>query len=177
MQRKTFRDMPCPIARSLERVGEWWSILILREAFYGATRFDTFQRNLDIAPNMLTRRLNGLVEEGLLERRQYSEKPPRFEYVLTDCGRDFEPVLLSLLAWGNKHFAPEGISAELVDKETRKRAEPLLVDAKNGKPLNFAHYVVAPGPAAPEGMRRRLADAADYMTGRGEHNGQATARR
>lgn len=112
MQRKTFRDMPCPIARSLERVGEWWSILILREAFYGATRFDTFQKNLDIAPNMLTRRLNGLVEEGLLERRQYSEKPPRFEYVLTECGHDFQPVLLSLLAWGNKHFAPEGISAQ-----------------------------------------------------------------
>ncbi|ANJ75195.1 helix-turn-helix transcriptional regulator [Ralstonia insidiosa] len=177
MQRKTFRDMPCPIARSLERVGEWWSILILREAFYGATRFDTFQKNLDIAPNMLTRRLNGLVEEGLLERRQYSEKPPRFEYVLTECGHDFQPVLLSLLAWGNKHFAPEGISAQLVDRETRKRAEPLLVDAKSGKPLDFERFVIASGPAAPEGMRRRLADAAEYMTEEGGHKVQARARR
>lgn len=89
MQRKTFRDMQCPIARSLERVGEWWSILILREAVYGTTRFDDFQRRLEIAPNMLTRRLNALVEEGLLARRQYSDRPPRFEYVLTDAGRDF----------------------------------------------------------------------------------------
>lgn len=64
MQRKTFRNLQCPIARSLERVGEWWSILILRDAFYGTKRFDEFQRNLDIAPNMLTRRLNGLVRKG-----------------------------------------------------------------------------------------------------------------
>ena len=69
MQRKSFGSMTCPIARSLERVGEWWSILILRDAFRGLTRFDQFQKSLDIAPNMLTRRLNALVECGLLERR------------------------------------------------------------------------------------------------------------
>jgi DNA-binding HxlR family transcriptional regulator len=163
MQRKTFRDMPCPIARSLERVGEWWSILILREAFYGATRFDTFQKNLDIAPNMLTRRLNALVEEGLLERRQYLEKPPRFEYVLTPCGRDFLPVMLSMLAWGNKYFAPEGPSVQLVDKATGQAVEPVLVDAGSGAPLNLARHAFAPGPAASEGVRRRLADATQAM--------------
>ena len=75
--------MPCPIARSLEHVGEWWSILILRDALHGMTRFDEFQRSLGIAPNMLTRRLNALVEAGLLERRRYSEHPPRDEYVPT----------------------------------------------------------------------------------------------
>ena len=79
MQRKSFGDMQCPIARSLERVGEWWSILILRDAFHGLTRFDQFQKSLEIAPNMLTRRLNSLVEAGLLERRPYSERPPRDE--------------------------------------------------------------------------------------------------
>src|SRR3954470_13455385 len=83
MQRKSFGSMACPIARSLERVGEWWSILILRDAFRGLTRFDQFQKSLDIAPNMLTRRLATLVESGLLERRVYSEHPPRHEYVLT----------------------------------------------------------------------------------------------
>ena len=168
MQRKTFRDMQCPIARSLERVGEWWSILILREAFYGATRFDTFQKNLDIAPNMLTRRLNGLVEEGLLERRQYSERPPRYEYVLTDCGRDFLPVMLSMMAWGNKHFAPEGASVQLVDKATGDVIEPVLVDAASGAPVDFARYALAPGPAAGEGVRRRLADAAAYLSASGQ---------
>src|ERR1700736_2623030 len=118
MQRKTFGNLQCPIARSLERVGEWWSILILRDAFHGLTRFDQFQKSLDIAPNMLTRRLNGLVESGLLERRRYNERPPRDEYVLTERGRDFRPVIVALLAWGNRHFAPEGASVLLVDART-----------------------------------------------------------
>jgi len=163
MQRKTFKEMQCPIARSLERVGEWWSILILREALYGTTRFDDFQRNLDIAPNMLTRRLGGLVEEGLLERRQYSEKPPRFEYVLTERGHDFQPVMLALLAWGNRHFAPEGVSVQLVDKASGRPVEPSLVDAASGQPINFARHALVPGPAASEGTRRRLAAAQEHL--------------
>src|SRR3954451_14799407 len=105
MQRKSFGAMPCPIARSLERVGEWWSILILRDAFAGLTRFDEFQTNLGIAPGILTKRLNALVEPGLRERQHYSERPPRHEYRLTERGRDFQPVLLAMLAWGNRHFA------------------------------------------------------------------------
>src|ERR1700738_5248251 len=103
MQRKSFGNMQCPIARGLDRVGEWWSILILRDAFNGLTRFDQFEKSLAIAPNMLTRRLGALVESGLLERRLYQERPPRYEYVLSERGRDFGPVLWTLLAWGNKH--------------------------------------------------------------------------
>src|SRR5215470_10385203 len=102
MQRKSFGRMPCPIARSLERVGEWWSMLILRDALHGYTRFDEFQKSLGIAPNMLARRLDALVEAGLLERRRYSEHPPRDEYLPTDCARDFRPVLIALTAWGNR---------------------------------------------------------------------------
>ena len=165
MQRKTFRDMQCPIARSLERVGEWWSILILREAGYGTTRFDDFQRRLEIAPNMLTRRLNALVEEGLLARRQYSDRPPRFEYVLTDAGRDFRPVLWALLAWGNRHFAPEGISAQLIDRQTGQVVEPVVVDAATGVRLDPARHVPAAGPAASESMKARLARAAAFASG------------
>ena len=97
MQRKNLGNTQCPVARSLERVGEWWSILILRDAVYGLKRFDEFQKSLEIAPNMLTRRLNGLVQDGLLERQRYSDKPPRYEYVLTNKGRDFRPVLVALL--------------------------------------------------------------------------------
>jgi DNA-binding HxlR family transcriptional regulator len=148
MQRKSFGNMQCPIARSLERVGEWWSILILRDAFRGLTRFDQFQKNLDIAPNMLTRRLNALVESGLLERRRYSERPPRDEYVLTERGRDFRPVLWALLAWGNKHFAPEGRSVVVVDSVTGVEADPLLVDRRTGRPLDEPDFKSAPGPAA-----------------------------
>src|SRR3546814_18026524 len=77
---------------------------------------------------MLSRRLNGLVESGLLERRRYNERPPRDEYVLTEVGRDFRPVLWSLLAWGNKHFAPVGHAVVVADSVTGLAADPVLVD-------------------------------------------------
>jgi DNA-binding HxlR family transcriptional regulator len=157
MQRKSLENMPCPIARSLERVGEWWSMLIMRDALHGFRRFDEFQKSLGIAPNMLTRRLESLVEAGLLERRQYSAHPPRYEYVPTARGRDFRPVLLSLLAWGNRHFAPEGASVVLLDAETGAVADPILVDRTTGRPVNDSDHVLAPGPAAPERTRRRYA--------------------
>jgi DNA-binding HxlR family transcriptional regulator len=156
MRRKSFGDMRCPIARSLERVGEWWSILILRDAFQGLTRFDQFQKSLDIAPNMLTRRLNALVESGLLERRRYSEHPPRDEYLLTERGRDFRPVLWALLAWGNKHFAPEGASVVVVDSETGAQADPVLVDRRSGRVLVEPAFRSAPGPAATGPVRQKL---------------------
>lgn len=155
MQRKSFGDMPCPIARSLERVGEWWSILILRDAFRGLTQFDQFQKSLGIAPNMLTRRLSALVENGLLERRRYSEHPPRDEYVLTERGRDFRPVLWALLAWGNKHFAPEGASVVVIDTETGLQADPVLVDRVSGKVMSPETFRSVPGPAAGEQTRAR----------------------
>ncbi len=156
MQHKSFGKMACPIARSLERVGEWWSMLIMRDAIYGLTRFDEFQKNLKIAPNILTRRLAALVDAGLLERRQYCEKPPRYEYILTPRGRDFRPILLSLQAWGNKHFAPEGISVMLIDKSTGLPAEPILVDRVTGKPITDATHANAPGPAAGPRVQKRL---------------------
>ena len=134
MRRKSFGKMQCPIARSLDRVGEWWSILILRDALNGLTRFDEFQKNLNIAPNMLTRRLNALVKAGLLRRHRYSERPPRDEYLLTERGRDFRPVLLVLLASGNRHFAPEGASVLLADAETGAIADPVPVDRASGRP-------------------------------------------
>ena len=155
MRRKSFETMSCPIARSLERVGEWWSILILRDAFRGATRFEQFQKSLDIAPNMLTRRLNALVESGLLERHRYSEHPPRDEYLLTPRGRDFRPVMWALLAWGNKHFAPEGPSVVLVDAESGRPAEPVLVDRASGDEIGLPRFKMAPGPAANERVRER----------------------
>src|SRR5580704_2467942 len=118
MQKTSFVEMDCAIARSLGRVGEWWSILILRDAVAGMTRFDEFQKSLKIAPNILTRRLSALVDGGLLERRRYSEKPPRDEYLLTERGRDFRPVIMSLHAWGSHHFSPEGPVTLLTDVKT-----------------------------------------------------------
>lgn len=126
MQRKTFADAECPIARSLERVGEWWSILIMRDALQGLRRFDEFSRSLDIAPNMLTRRLNALVEAGLLERQPYSQRPLRYQYVPTAKGEDFRVVLMAFVAWGNRHYAEEGQSVQLVERTS-------------GRPVRFVH--------------------------------------
>lgn len=152
--------MQCPVARSLERVGEWWSILILRDALHGLTRFDQFEQSLGISPNMLTRRLSGLVKAGLLERRRYSARPPRYDYVLTERGRDFRSVIVAIHAWGNKHFAPEGASVLLVNAKTGVTADPVMIDRTTGAPLASAEYVVVPGPAARETTRRKLATSA-----------------
>lgn len=156
MRARSFTDMPCPIARSLDRVGEWWSILILREAFAGATRFDDFQRALPIAPTTLTRRLNGLVDAGLLERRPYSTRPVRHEYVLTRVGRDFRPVLIALLAWGNRHFAPEGPAVVLTNRATGRVVNPILIEARTGQPITPRTHRFAAGPHAPASLRKRL---------------------
>ncbi len=159
MQHKSFEGMQCPIARSLERVGEWWSILILRDAFLGSTRFDEFQKSLGIAPGMLTRRLNALVESGMLERRRYCERPPRDEYLLTPLGRDFRPVLWSLLAFGNRNFAFEGEAVQIVDANTGARAEPILMDKISGRELQAPTFRAVAGPAAGERLRRRYGPA------------------
>ena len=149
------RITQCPIARSVARIGDEWSILILRDALYGLTRFDEFQKSLGIAPNILTRRLNSLVEDCMLERVQYSEHPPRFEYRLTPAGRDFRTVVLAMAAWGNRHFADEGLSMMIVDAKTGEAADPILVDAKSGRPLTTPEFRVVAGPAANEAMKKR----------------------
>ena len=164
MKRTSFGDMPCPIARGLERVGEWWSILILRDAFAGLTRFDEFQKSLGIAPNMLTRRLNALIDAGLLLRRRYSTHPPRDEYVPTARGRDLRPVLVALMAWGNKHFAPEGPSVILVNRKTGAIVDPILADRATGRPVEEPDYTFAAGPAAGTHTRQRY-DAAHRVLG------------
>jgi DNA-binding HxlR family transcriptional regulator len=156
MRHTPFRTMPCPIARGLDRVGEWWSILILRDALGGVTRFDDFQKNLGIAPGMLARRLKALVDEGLMERRRYSERPPRDEYVLTRMGEDFRPVLIALLTWGNRHFTPDGVRVQIVEAATGRAAEPVMVDRVSGQPIATPAFQVVAGPAASAVTRARL---------------------
>ena len=155
MKRKTFGHMQCPIARSLERVGDWWNILILRDAFYGLSRFDEFQTSLGIATSTLSRRLDDLVASGLLDRRPYCEKPPRHEYVLTQAGRDFRPVLHAMLGWGNRHFAPEGTSIELADAATGALVDLVPVERGTGRIVERVKIVA--GPAADASIRQRVA--------------------
>ena len=153
----------CPVGRTVDRVGDGWSLLILRDAFHGLTRFDEFRKSLGVAPNILTDRLSYLVETGFLERRRYNERPPRDEYVLTPMGQDFRPVLLTMMAFGNRNFAREGVASELVDVRTGAPARPVVVDANTGRELDYAGYRFAPGPAADETVLARLALAHDRV--------------
>lgn len=163
MQRKTLIHAECPIARSLERVGEWWSILIMRDALHGLRRFEEFSRSLEIAPNMLTRRLNSLVEAGLLERQPYSQRPLRYQYVPTAKGEDFRVVLMAFVAWGNRHYAPEGESVQIVERETGRPVLPVMADIADGRLVPLDQCSVQAGPAASAGMRQRFGCMADRI--------------
>lgn len=132
--------MHCPIARSLEHVGEWWNILILRDAMLGTSKFDDFQNNLGIATSTLTRRLNGMVESGLLDRHLYCEKPPRYEYKITQKGLDFRPVLLTIMQWGNKYYAEDGLKMVLVDVDTGAPVDLVLVDKTTNKEIDAVQH-------------------------------------
>ena len=127
MDEKNFCNDPCPIARSLGVAGDAWSLLILRDAHAGLTRFDQFRKSLGIAPTMLTRRLATLTEEGLLEKRRYSERPPRDEYLLTAAGRDFLPVLFMIGAWG-RQYRGDGKLVRFLDAETGTEIRAVAVD-------------------------------------------------
>jgi len=131
MDDKNFCDDPCPIARSLGVAGDAWSLLILRDAHAGLTRFDQFRKSLGIAPTMLTRRLATLTAEGLLEKRRYSERPPREEYLLTAAGRNFLPVLFMIGAWG-RQYRGDGKLVRFVDAQTGTEIKPVAIDDVTG---------------------------------------------
>ncbi|ARQ67957.1 winged helix-turn-helix transcriptional regulator [Streptomyces marincola] len=169
--RMRLEDRECPLSTTVQHIGEWWTLLILHDAFDGYTRFDQFQQNLNISTSMLTARLKTLVADGLLERRLYQDKPARYEYVLTERGRSLRPVIVALAAWGNLHLAPQERSMILVDAVSGEEVEPVLVDARTGRSVHDSEaFVFAAGPAASTAMRSRYADP------RGRRAGRADAR-
>ena len=148
--------MNCSVAQCLEVVGEWWSLLIVRDAFLGYTRFDQFQERLGISRNTLTARLNALVAEGVLERARYQEHPPRSEYRLTDKGRDLWPVLTAMRQWGDKHSAPAGPPLQIVHRACGHVIEAVPVCSECGEPLEAGAIRAIPGPGAKEpGLLKR----------------------
>lgn len=145
MDATKFSCGPCPVGRGLARVGDAWSMLILRDASLGLTRFDQFRTSLGIAPNILAGRLKALTADGLLEKRRYAERPPRDDYVLTAAGRDFLPILSAIGAWAERHHGGDGPLSRLVDAETGATVRPVVVDAETGVPLGSrALRLVAP---------------------------------
>src|SRR6202045_318512 len=116
MQRVSFQDMHCSVAQCLEVVGEWWSLLVMRDAFMGVTRFEDFHQRLGISRNVLNQRLSRLVEAGVPQRGSHSEHPPRYDYRLTDKGRDLWPVVTAMRQWGDRWAAPDGPPLQVIHK-------------------------------------------------------------
>ena len=158
MERKSFADMHCSVAQCLEVVGEWWSMLIIRDAFLGVTRFDRFQERLGISRNVLNQRLAGLVEAGVLAKIPYSDHPPRYDYRLTDKGRDLWPVLTAMRQWGDRHAAPDGAPLEVVHKGCGHVSEALMTCSACGESLGARDVVARAGPGAVEPLVRVGAD-------------------
>jgi DNA-binding HxlR family transcriptional regulator len=140
--------MSCSIAQCLEVVGEWWSMLILRDAFLGVTRFDDFQSRLGISRNVLNQRLSRLVDEGVLRREPYQDHPRRYDYRLTDKGRDLWPVLTAMRQWGDRWAAPDGPPIEMVHVDCGHVVEAVPTCSQCGGRLAPHAVRVVAGPGA-----------------------------
>jgi DNA-binding HxlR family transcriptional regulator len=151
MRRTSFADMNCSVAQSLEVIGEWWTPLILRDAFMGVRRFEHFQTRLGIARNVLASRLESLVEHGILKEVQYHDRPVRFEYVLTSKGSELWTVLTMLRQWGDKWLAPAGAPVEAVHQTCGHVSHATLNCSACGEALNSTDVTLRNGPGAPEG--------------------------
>jgi len=154
MRRTRFDAWPCSIARTTDLVADWWTPLVLREAFYGARRFDDFVAGLGIGRNVLTDRLNRLVDEEILTKTRYQDHPPRYDYQLTPKGRDLFGVLAAMIRWGDDWLSTDaGTPIELIDRHTGQVIRPVVVDQHTGKPLDPRDIRARPGPGFPDHLR------------------------
>ena len=147
MRRTRFDDWPCPIARTTDLIGDWWTPLVLRELFAGRSRFDDIQAALGCSRAVLAQRLDRLVDEGMLVKVPYEEHPPRFDYRLTDKGRAFWDVLAAMWRWGSDWlWDGDEPPVVLVDRETRAEIRPLVVDEATGDHVDVRQLRMARNP-------------------------------
>jgi DNA-binding HxlR family transcriptional regulator len=135
VRRTSYEDVNCSVAQCLEVVGEWWSLMILRDVFLGVRRFDDFQARLGISRNVLNQRLSRLVEHGVLQRVPYQEHPPRCEYHLTDKGRDLWLVVTAMRQWGDKWAAPDGPPVDVIHTACGHVSQAVPTCSHCGEPL------------------------------------------
>ena len=172
MKRTSFANWPCSVARTMDLLGDWWTPLVLREAFYGIRRFDEIQQALGIARNTLADRLRRLVEEGLLEKRPYQRDPVRYDYVLTEKGRDFFGVIAAMSRWGDRWLADEaGPPVTFHHRTCGHDTHAEVVCAHCREPLEADDTVMRMGPGYPPRLaqrpdvQRRFASGPDALTG------------
>ncbi|MFI9632068.1 winged helix-turn-helix transcriptional regulator [Nocardia sp. NPDC051929] len=169
MPKAAFSDIVCSIARTVDAIGERWTPLILRDLFVGLTRFEDLRRDLGIASNVLAARLEVLREHGIVEKRAYQSNPARYEYLLTERGRDLYPVLAMLLTWGDKWLAgTEGPPAVVVHRECGRSTSGVVVCRECGGSLTADNVRWLSGPGGRQAPGTMLiggvleaADAAD----------------
>jgi DNA-binding HxlR family transcriptional regulator len=152
MQHKSFESMNCSIAQTLEVVGEWWSVLIVRDAFLGVTRFDDFHQRLGISRNILTSRLEHLIGRGVLEKVAYQEHPVRYDYHLTEKGRDLWVVLAAMRQWGDRWEAPNGAPVVMRHENCGHVGAFVPICESCGEPLTRGDLTPMPGPGALPGQ-------------------------
>jgi len=147
MERTSFAEMRCSLARGLDMIGDWWSPLIIRDLFLNVTRFDELVEDLGISRNLLTRRLKSLAENGVIERKVYQQRPPRYEYRLTEAGRDLVPAILALTAWGDRWAQPEeGSPILFVHKTCGHQFQPQVTCSACGEVISADKVTPIPGP-------------------------------
>jgi len=153
MRRTRFDDWPCPIARSTDLIGDWWTPLVMREAFSGRRRFDELQEALGIPRAVLASRLDRLCADGLLTKVQYEERPPRYEYRLTPKGRAFWDVLAAMWRWGSDWLWEDGEEPPVIltDRESGAEVRPLMIDENTGEPLDVRALQMRSNPRAKRG--------------------------
>lgn len=160
MYRKRFDEMNCAAAQALEQIGDWWTLLLVREAFYGTTTFSGFLERLGIAKNVLTERLKRLVELDIIRREQPKPGVERYTYHLTDKGRELLPILVGLMQWGDKWvFGEKHEPIRLLDRLHQRPIRKISVTAADGRPLGITDLRIRPGPGADEGTLERFAEA------------------
>jgi len=157
VQRKSFGEMNCSVAQCLEVVGEWWSLLIVRDALLGVRRFDDFQARLGISRNILNDRLQALVGSGVLDRVPYQDNPPRSEYRLSEKGRDLWLVVTEMRQWGDRWAAPKGPPLQMRHTACGRVVEAVPVCSHCGAPLTGGSVTLEPGPGAEAGDFARTA--------------------
>ena len=140
------KELNCSIFRAIDVLGDRWTMMVLREAFMGVRRFTDMQRDLGVARNVLSDRLNTLVDLGVLERRKYQDRPVRHEYRLTEMGKELHPALLTLMHWGDKHLSPGGAPTVVEHRHCGHATEPLLVCDHCREPITTRNVTRKPGP-------------------------------